>query len=69
MKEAGVTQNEVNQFKLEAQIRKFESAEEAKRAYQELSQKWDKEDAEYGYDVTNLEKYNTDQQKQILADF
>ena len=38
MKEAGVTKTEVNQMKLEAEIRKFESAEEAKKAYKELSQ-------------------------------
>ena len=45
MKEAGVTKTEVNQMKLEAEIRKFESAEEAKKAYKELSQQWSKEDS------------------------
>ena len=67
MKEAGVTPNEVNQMKLEAQIRKFESAQEAQRAYKELSQKWAKEDNEFG--EANLGAFNDYQQKQILADF
>ena len=63
MKEAGVTPFQVNQMKLEAEIRKYESAQEAKNAYKELSQQWAKEESQYGYDVTNLEKFNDEQQK------
>ena len=58
MAEAGVTPNEVNQMKLEEEIRKYESAQEAKRAYEELSQKWSAEEKEYGYDITNMAKFN-----------
>ena len=56
-------EEESNQKKLEDEMRAQEAKEEAKVAYDLLQNQWKSEETEYGYDPTNIEKFNKKEKK------
>ena len=64
-----VTAREMNQMKLEEEIRKQEHQDEVADEYQKLAQSVESEEQKFGYDATNMAKFNKEERKQILKGF
>ena len=58
-----VTERELNQMKLEEEVRKQQQKEEAAQAYQSLQQSVEQDEQKFGYDATNFAKFNQNERK------
>ena len=64
-----VTAREMNQMKLEEEIRRQDHEDEVAEEYQKLAQTVENEEQKFGYDATNMAKFNKEERKQILKGF